>query len=208
MPEASESRERLGLGEGPVVLLYTRFAEFHPERPLRVLMKVRERYHQAKLLVVGAGLRGEETILRRTASAAGLSEAIVETGWVSWEEVPRYLRLADVALLPMDDDLVNRTKCPVKVLDLMAARLPIVADAVGEAEEYLAGVGVLVPPGEVEAMGQAVVDLLSSPGRARRLGRAARDKVRRLYLWEDLAVYAEAAYRTATGPDSPPKAPP
>jgi glycosyltransferase involved in cell wall biosynthesis len=191
-------RGHLGLPEGPLLLLYTRFAEFHPERPLQVLAGVLRLHPNAKMLVVGVGLRGEEKTLRQAAAKLGLSHALLEVGWVSREQVPLYLRAADLALLPMDDDLINRTKCPAKLVDLMAAGLPIVADAVGEATEYLQGAGRLVPPGDVEAMASAAAELLASPDRARRLGRAARERIRRHYLWEHLATTAEKAYLAAT----------
>lgn len=187
-------RQQLNLPPGPLLLLYTRFAEFHPRRPLEVLARIRQINSQVKMLVVGTGLRGEEQTMRKEAAALGLSQAIVEAGWLAPDLLPPYLRAADVALLPMDDDLVNRTKCPAKLVDLMAAGLPIVADAVGEALEYLQGTGVLVKPGDVEAMATEAVRLLASPDRARRLGSQARKRIQQRYLWEHLAGIAEQVY--------------
>ncbi len=192
-------RERLGLPPGPLMVLYTRFAEFHPRRPLEVLARVRQAHPEAKLLVVGRGLSGEEKAMRQAAEEIGLSRAVIEAGWVERNRVPLYLKAADLALLPMDDDLVNRAKCPAKLVDLMAAGLPIVADAVGEAVEYLQGAGALVRPGDMEAMAARAAELLEAPVQARRLGTAARERVRQSYLWEHLAGTAQQAYEKACG---------
>jgi glycosyltransferase involved in cell wall biosynthesis len=79
----------------------------------------------------------------------------------------------------------------------MAAGLPIVADAVGQNTEYVqSGIsGVLIPPGDVEAMVAAVVDLLRDPAHARAtLGQAAARRVHAEFGWDRLVGEVERAY--------------
>ena len=100
-----------------------------------------------------------------------------------------------VAIVPWGDTPPNRARHSAKVLELMAAGLPIVAYAVGELPATLGGAGVLAPPGDADGFAAAVAALLADPDRAARLGRAARARVQAHFTWERLADLALAAYR-------------
>lgn len=194
--EGCRIRERYDLGNAPVLLLYTRFFEFHVARVLDIWRQVRSQFPNARLMVVGQGLFGEEKELLRLASESDLSADLVYVGWVSEEQLAGYFAAADVALYPFDDTLINRTKCAVKLLDLMAAGVPIVADAVGQNAEYIQQewTGLLAPPGDTEQFAASVVRLLQNPSLRMRLGQQARQHVAATYAWEKLAKIAERAY--------------
>jgi len=196
---AAQVRQDLGLDTAPTILLYTRFVEFDPARPVAILRAARERLPEARLLIVGHGFRQEERALFATASAAALGNAITHLPWVEWSELPATLAVGDVAILPYDDTLINRAKCSIKTLDLMAAARPIVADAVGQSREYLEhGVsGLLVPPEEPAAFGAAVTDLLADPARRQALGSAAEERAWATFSWEHLVTRVEKLYDRA-----------
>lgn len=182
------------------ILLYTRFFEFQIERVLEVLRRVGEQIPEAKLVVVGQGFNGEEDRLLAQAEPLGLRGSIEYAGWVDPAVLPDYFAQASVAIHPFDDTLINRTKCSVKLIDLLSAGVPVVADAVGQNVEYIRHneTGVLVRSGDVAAMAQAVIDLLRDRKKADQLGqRAARDMIER-YSWDRLAVDVERIYGAAT----------
>ncbi len=205
-PNGAAIRARYGLGAGPVVLLYTRFFEFDPARVVAVFDRVVQAEPAAWLLVVGQGLAlapdsvaGEELAFAAQLDARGLADRAVLTGWVDAAEVPHYLAAGDVALYPMDDTLLNRTKCPVKLVDLMAAGRPVVAERVGQVAEYIVAgeSGVLVSSGDVDALAAVVVALLRDPDRRQRMGEAARRRIWEHFAWDVLAPVAEQAYQPA-----------
>jgi glycosyltransferase involved in cell wall biosynthesis len=146
---------------------------------------------------VGNGFFNEEDSVSVEAEARGLSSRVTVTGRAAEADLPAYLSLGDVAIYPMEDNLINRAKSPVKVLEPMLMGLPIVAHSVGEAAEFLRGAAVLVEPGDLRGMARAVSDLLSNPGRRAQLGEAARSRVRLEYTWERQSLVAEEAYRKA-----------
>ena len=141
-----------------------------------MLRRVVEQMPEAKLVVVGKGFNGEEERLLQQAEAIGLRGSIEYAGWVDAAVLPAYFAQAGVAIYPFDDTLINRTKCSVKLIDLLSAGVPVVADAVGQNTEYIRHneTGVLVPSGDVAAMAQAVIDLLRDREQADRLGSAGR----------------------------------
>jgi glycosyltransferase involved in cell wall biosynthesis len=101
----------------------------------------------------------------------------------------------------VDDTLINRARCSVKLLELMAAGLPIVAGRVGQVAEYLddGRSGLLVPPGDPAALAQAALRLLNDDDGAlrERLGKAARERAIRDFSWDRLVGEAERAYAVA-----------
>ena len=209
------------------ILLYTRFFEFPVSRVIEVLGRVREEVPDARLLVVGEGLFGEEEELFRLARRAGLTVAqpspdaiedgpylnpaaspstadITYAGWVDPGELPSYFRRATVAIYPFDDTLVNRTKCAVKLTDLLAAGVPVVAEAVGQNREYIRNgeTGLLVEPGNVTAFAAAVVELLRDSDLQDRLGQGAARDVEARFAWERLVEVVERAYGSQTGSEA------
>jgi glycosyltransferase involved in cell wall biosynthesis len=178
------------------ILLYTRFFEFKIERVLEVLRRVVEQIPEAKLVVVGKGFNGEEEHLLQQAEAIGLRGSIEYAGWVDAAALPDTFAQAAVAIYPFDDTLINRAKCSVKLIDLLSAGVPMVADAVGQNAEYIRHneTGVLVPSGDVEAMAKAAIDLLRDRKKADRLGRQAVQDVSERFSWERLALDVERIY--------------
>lgn len=178
------------------LLLYTRFFEFKIERIVEVVRRVVEQEPNAKLLVVGKGFRGEEERLLAQAEAIGLRDSIEYAGWVEAAALPAYFAQGDVALYPFDDTLINRTKCSVKLIDLLSAGVPVVADAVGQNTEYIRHneTGVLVPSGDAGAMAQAALDLLRDRAQAGRLGAQAARAVREHFNWDRLVLAVEQIY--------------
>jgi glycosyltransferase involved in cell wall biosynthesis len=178
------------------ILLYTRFFEFKIERVLEVLRRVVEEVPDAGLVVVGKGFSGEEEQLLKQAEAIGLRGSIEYEGWVDAAALPAYFAQASVAIHPFDDTLINRAKCSVKLIDLLSAGVPVVADAVGQNVEYIRHneTGLLVPSGDAAAMANAVVELLRDRGMADRLGaQAARDVAER-FSWDHLVESVEQIY--------------
>ena len=204
--DRTAARSRLGLADVPLVLLYTRFFEFAPPRALATIRAIRDRVPGANLLVVGAGKFGQERTLLELARASGDASAITIAGWQAPTDLPALLCAADMAVAFADDNLANRAKCSVKLLQLMRLGLPVVADATGEQSSYLgttgdsvtdAPPGILVPAGDVSAMADAAASLLRDPIRREAIGRAAARRARDHFGWDALAPAAIAAHDAA-----------
>lgn len=206
-PEARASvRARFAVGDGPMILLYTRFFEFDSRRALATIQAIRNRVSGATLLVVGAGKFGQERTLAALAAASGDATAITLAGWQAPTALPSLLRGADVAIALADDNLANRAKCSVKLLQLMRLGVPVVADATGEHIGYLGTTdtppthglpGLLVPAGDVSAMADRVASLLHNPPRRVEIGHAAAARARDRFGWDALAPGVIAAHDAA-----------
>jgi glycosyltransferase involved in cell wall biosynthesis len=75
--------------------------------------------------------------------------------------------------------------------EAMACGLPVVANAAGALPEVVGTdgeAGRLVPPRDARALADAIADVLATPEKAARMGRAARARVERTFRWEDAAA--------------------
>jgi glycosyltransferase involved in cell wall biosynthesis len=78
-----------------------------------------------KFLLIGGG--GQDSELRQKVERLGLSEKVVFTGFVSYADLPKYLKVADIAVNTLEPTLVANVAFPNKVLQYMAAGLPVVS---------------------------------------------------------------------------------
>lgn len=184
------------------VLLYTRFVEHTPAEVWRVWRLVLAAQPDAQLLVVGQGHAGEAQQLAHLAAQAGAGRSVRLLGWLPASARPGLFAAVDAALLPVADTPLNRAKSPMRLLDLLAAGVPVATQRVGEyGTLVIDGVsGLLAEPGDAAGLAACVLRLLRSPELRGQLGQGAASSLRAGHTWPDLAQVALAAYRTCCPP--------
>ncbi len=154
-----------------------------------------------RCVIVGEGrLKGT---LRAAIDAAGLGDAVELHRFVPQEELARLYARASLLAAPskiMEDG--NRDGIPNVVVEAMCAGLPVVATRVGGIPEIVRdGVtGILVPPGDPEALARGIARLLEHPDEAGRMGRAAAGAARDLDFRRTNAPLVERFRAIADGP--------
>ena len=150
-------------------------AALRPEKDhacfLRAARRVVDVRPDVRFLVIGDGPCREN--LAAIADAAGLRANIVFTG--ARGDIPRILRALDLVVLSS-----YSIECfPMALLEAMASGRPAVCTAVGGVPEMLVdGVtGRLVPARDERALADGMLELLDDPELARKMGRAARERV-------------------------------
>ncbi len=188
-------RQKLGLDDVKVILLYTRFFEFKVGKVVEVLKRVRQELGDVKLLVVGKGEFGEEKELETQAEKEGLRDSIVFAGWIKPKDLPTYFGIGDVAIYPFEDTNLNKAKCPGKLVELMLAGKAIVADNVGQITEYILAdkTGFLVEPNNNKMFASRVIEILKDENLKKKLGKNAQDRVLRVFNWSILINSVEHA---------------
>lgn len=188
-------RGRLGIsGNTPVLLLYTRFFEFEQERLYGILELLCDRVPDCRILVIGKGANSEEEALIRVAAGRGFAGSLVMAGWLEPADIPDYLAAGDVALYLLDDTPVNRAKCPAKLTELLAAGIPVVADRVGQAAEYVPDMAATRFSTTAELV-ERLTMLLHDPVARGRVGRVAREHMHQHFEWPAMVTALEEFYR-------------
>jgi len=146
-----------------------------------------------RLLILGDGpLRGR---LQALAEETGVADRVTLAGAVP--ALAPYYHAADVFALPA----VARSEAFGLVqLEAMAAGLPVVNTRIDSGVPFVSRdgeSGITVPPADARALAGALGRLLDAPALRERLGRAARERVRREFSLERMAAETLALYREA-----------
>lgn len=171
-----------------------------PSHALDLLLPAFVLLHQKRptsaLLIVGNGEERER--LERQVREAGLMEAVRFVGYVPAERVALYYRLANVVVDPVRDDAAGRARAPLKMFESWAAGVPFVSGEVGDRRRWLGEppAGLLVPPGDVQALAQGLYQVLCDPALALALIQRGKERSRE-YSWECAAATLEAVYAQA-----------
>jgi glycosyltransferase involved in cell wall biosynthesis len=151
-------------------------------------------------LIVG-GHPGEADLARVKAlvEELGLAGRVTLTGLVPPGEVAARLEAATMLVLPNTASAISeRYTSPLKLFEYLGLGRPIIASDLPAIREVLAAdtTALLIPPGDAEALGAAMVRLTEDPALAASLGSAAQSLMPE-YTWEARAVRLEAALEAA-----------
>lgn len=169
---ARQFREELpGAGSAPVV---GAVSSARPEKGMQVLVeaapRILERCPDARFVLVGAGTERFEPRLREL----GLRDRFWLPGHRS--DAVALMTLFDVFVLPS----IDMESCPNVLLEAMDVGLPVVGSDVGGVAEIVeeGRTGLVVPPGDPQALANAVVAVLGRDDRGRAWGETGRQTVR------------------------------
>ena len=149
---------------------------------LEAFARIHDRRPSTRLLMIGEG--EEATALFEQAIQRGLSSWITWAGRVEYTRVPIWIGAMNVCVAPFCGDRGETS--PVKVFDYLACGKPVVASAIPSVTALFSRANgvVLVQPDQVDALAEAVLDLLACPDEACRLGREGRAFVEQRFGWD------------------------
>ena len=193
-PEEVDSSGQVQNKGGPTVLYQGQLEEASfAEDFIKCAVKVLSKRPDVNFLIVGGGVRLKP--LKDLASSAGVP--IRFTGYVSHREVASCVRAADVCVATFEDNEVTRCKSPLKIAEYMASGKAIVASDVGDVPRMVSDCGLLVPPGDVEALADSVLRCLGDQRLRKSLGDRARERAESLFNWDATAENIMGAYEKA-----------
>jgi glycosyltransferase involved in cell wall biosynthesis len=195
-------RTRNGARAGEVVL--GSVGRLSIEKGLKDLLRAAARLieHGSPIRVVLAGDGPERARLVKLAGELGIDSHVEFRGEVSHERVPAVLNELDIFVMPSRAEGFG-----VAALEAAATELPVVASRVHGIPDVVSdGVtGLLVPPGNVPALAEAIGRLASDAELRTAMGRAGRAFVEQRYRWEDNCAQMESLYRRVLTPFTEPE---
>jgi len=153
-----------------------------PQKGFNVLLEavsqLIENFPDLRLIIIGDG--PERKNLLRRSNQLGISGKVIWKGHLPFEEVKEYLNQSTLLVHP---SVGLGDAVPTVIKEAMATGLPVIAsDIVGIPELLNYGkCGILVPSGDVQALADAIKDLLLDQGRRYRLAEAARQFAERIF---------------------------
>jgi glycosyltransferase involved in cell wall biosynthesis len=155
---------------------------------LQVMQRLRDLRPDVHLLLMG--FPGVDFYQARAAEL-GVSDRVIFTGRVPYEEAPQHIALGEVAVAPK----LSLTESAGKLLNYMAAALPTVAYDTQVAREYLGPAGRFAERGSVESLLEHLLNLLDHPAQAHSAGERLRRRAIEQFEWQRAGRQIVDAYR-------------
>lgn len=169
-----EAREKLGLSIDKKIVLYS--GQFYSWKGLDTLAEAAKLLPDYKFVFIG----GTEPELSRFKSEYGSLENVVVEPFKERSIIPLYLKSADVLVIPQSakEKISTHYSSPLKMLEYMASRRPIVASNLSSIRETLDEDSAVFAQSEnPQSFAEAIKKVLSSEGLATRIAENAYNKV-------------------------------
>ena len=176
----------------PFRLMCTASAD-QPLKGLKYLLKavaaIRNDYPELSLLVVGKVNPGgyTENLLARL----GINDIVQFVSGITTEQLVRHYNEAEVVVCP---SLYEGFGLPAG--EAMACGTAVISSSGGALPEVVGDAGVVVPAGDVDALANAIRDLLDHPDKRSQLGFAGRKRILDTFCWNLAAQQFTTYYHT------------
>lgn len=201
-----ELRARYGLSDRDTVALFlgTTYAFSGLANMVRRMPIALQQCPSLKVVIVGGGEQDLE--LAALVDELDLRERVILTGMVPYQEVPRYLSLATLALNPFELNDITRDIIPIKILQYQAAALPVLSTPLPDLlRKHRPGVsGVEYSDSDDAGMFLSrMTTLLADPLQLQAIGRRGQEFVKGHYSVERAVDGIEATFTQLQGRIAP-----
>ena len=178
---SSVSRKALGFSEDDFVIVYS--GRINKEKGVSELIDALLQLRgtpQIRLMILGSSFfdnaKNEDAFIRSLKDKAkAIDDRIVFTGFIPYHQVPDYLQLADIAVLPsMWEEPFGLT-----VVEAMAAGLPLITTRSGGIPEICEGVATIVEKDNIiNNLTSAILDLYEHPEKRKQMAVASLERAK------------------------------
>jgi len=189
-------KKKLGIAHKDIVIIFV--GNLAPWQGVESIIQVApfllKEMENIRFLIIGDGILKDE--FKKKVNALGILAHFIFTGMIDYEQIPLYINIADVCVLPK-----RRLKSgysPLKLYEYMACGKPIVSSRV-EGLEFIEdeGVGRLIDPGDMINFKKALQDLLKDPKKREDMGQKGIQKISSKKLdWESKVISIEKILKT------------
>lgn len=156
---------------------------------LRAVPLITDIFPKTKFLIVGDGpLR---PLLEAQVKEENISSSVIFTG--TRQDIPDLLSAMDVFILPS----CLREGLGIAIIEAMAAAKPVVATDIGGIPEVVrsGATGLLVPPRDEIALGEAIIQLLKNPEMSKHLGKQGKLRFKKRFTKKKMISEIENLYK-------------
>jgi glycosyltransferase involved in cell wall biosynthesis len=137
--------------------------------------------------------------LEDLAAQLGITDKVWFTGWVSFEDLPRYLSAVDICVDPDPSNPYNDKCTMIKMMEYMIMGKPIVAFDLPEHRVSAQDAAVYAPDNDELEFARKIGELMDDPQRRRLMGEIGQKRVSSDLSWEHQEGNLLAAYEAVIG---------
>ena len=114
------------------------------------------------LIIIGGGEDFDKLIA--LSEELRIFKNTIFTGHVQASQIPHYLAYATVTIDPVYDNLIAKSRYPLKIIESLYMGVPVITSDVGDRRDILLNeeFGILIKPGDSQALAKALISLLNN----------------------------------------------
>lgn len=144
------------------------------EESINVFIEVVKKRKDTQVLIVGGGSLFEH--YKKNVDEAGLQESFTFTGYVAYEDLPKYYKKMSVFVAP-----VHRESFGQVTPMAMNMGIPVAGYHTGALPEIIADKSLLVTPGNYKELSEVIIDLLDNREKRMKIGASNQLRAENLY---------------------------
>lgn len=163
------------------------------DRLIRVLPLIRNRYPDARLVIIGVDFEGIKSELERLAQDLSVADSVIFAGAVTQEELCDYLSRAHLFLSASEYEAFG-----ISVLEAMASGTVPVVNDISPLRKFVrqGETGFVANFSKTEMAAQIIVEALTLDQNVlRSMGKRAQEEARK-YAWENVMLHFEQVYKS------------
>ena len=172
-------RKEMGINDSDFIIVFSgRLTKDKGILQLIQAIKQVQEIPNLKLLIIGASAYGKDKqptsfIKQLEKESESIKDKVVFTGFINYEQVPSYLKMADIAVVPsMWEEPFGLT-----VVETMASGLPLITTRSGGIPEICEGVATIVDRENiVKNLANAILDLYKHPEKRAAMAKASLER--------------------------------
>ncbi len=163
-------------------------AKFTAEMILQILSKAKEKGIILKCILISpfnfSG--GKDWVEQRINQLSLLKEQVTLMDRIPPYDVPRYIRLSKIGLIPLPDTKKMRSNIPTKLFEYMYCGIPVITGNLPPSAQFLKNenFGFLVDPNSIDEYAEKVIQLISDESLAEEMGARGKMLVEEKYNWQ------------------------
>lgn len=187
--DGEEIRRKYDLANHNVIVFTGVFSRYQGLNFLieKVIPNVIKERPETKFLLVGY----PEDEFKKLAQNVGVERSIVFTGKQKFDDIPKFLAAADIAITPK---FMEMGEANLKLFTYMAMGLPTISFNYPYNEQILRDSGLTTKPGGSEEFSDAIIKLLDHPKKRKEMGIKGRTISENEYSWVAVARKILEAY--------------
>lgn len=180
-------KESLGLGDKFVVFYHGKMRPQGLIETFRALGLLTVKHKDLVLFLLGRPTL--PTFWTDLAQKLSIQNNVVFHGNVRYEDVPKFISMSDLPIVPLPDLPNWRTQCPLKLLEYLAMEKTVVLTDIPANREIVGKCkcGIYVSSVDPEEIAQAITYAYRNRENLEQLGKAGRVIIKSKYTWEKVA---------------------
>lgn len=135
--KVTEFRKNLWLEWKNVIIYYSRFFEFDRKKTFEYMNNILKNIDNTAFLIIWKWPNWEEKEFFDLVNKSKNKELYKILWWIDFNDLWNYIAIWDIWLYLFEDDLINRTKCPAKLVELLSYWIPVIWSNVWQIVEFI-----------------------------------------------------------------------